>query len=188
MKTSIFSFYSDKKKFTINNLNFTKPTEDCPKPINGLWLAKSKDWYDWCKKESYNLKNIKHQYKVKVDMTDIYLLTLDNFQNFFKLYKKFSYYINWKKFVKNNPTCKGIYITFNYNDIMYSNTIKLPLGKLLTPTPESKKKLMHKLDIIEPGERAILDVELFIFCWDIPSLCVWDKSAVLDFKLIKNKI
>lgn len=188
MKTSTFSFYSDKNTFTIDKLKLIKPTEIFPKPERTcIWLAKNKIWHKFCTDEAFNLKSIKYQYKVKVDMTDIHLLTLDNFQNFFKLYKKTHYNIDWNKFITNNPTCRGIYLTFDPRTLFFSNNIKFPLGRLLTPTPKSKKKLMHSLEIIYPGDRAIPDVLMFILFWDIPSLCVWDKSAILVFKLIDEK-
>lgn len=204
MKISTFSFYSDKKTLTIDKIKFIKPTENFNRPRTGLWMAKNKIWYNFANDgfddNSDYKKQIKHQYKVKVDMTDIFLLTLDNFQDFFKLYKKTHHNINWKKFIKENPKYKGIYLTFDpYDDKLFKN-IKLPLGPKVNF--ENVFKNIIKNNTIFKSKKDILDakqifyefhkfspkylpsdVEMFVVSWLIPSICVWDKSAILNFKL-----
>lgn len=170
MKTAVFSFYSDKNTFTIDKLKFIKPTKNYNRPRSGLWLAKNNTWKDFVINDFDDSmvykKQITYKYKVKIDMTDIFILTIENFINFFKEYTANHYdEINWNKFVKMNPTIKGIYLNF-YPTLLYYKYVRLAPFKL--------SKFNY--------------VKNFILRWMIPSLCIWDKSAILDFKLIvKNK-
>ena len=176
---------------TIDKIKFIKPTTAFNRPRTGLWLAKKNLWRDQWEGGTTNSSNyekqITYEYKVKVNMTNIFMITIDNFQNFFKLYKTNKYYnINWKKFIKDNPFCKGIYLTFDPNDYKLYKNIKFPLGPKFPPISKERQELLLKNNIILEN-RGIPYVKMFVLSWLIPSLCVWDKTAILDFKLIDKK-
>lgn len=194
MKTTIFSFYSNKKNLTLNKVKFTEPTQDYNRPRTGLWLAKNKLWYNLVKnhfvENAFYKEQLKHLYKVKVDMTDIFLLTKKNYQDFFNLYKKKtnSNRINWKKFIKENPTCKGIYLTFDPDIYRYLNSALKNGIKIKALSEEDKnlsdKQFMRKYNMTSLPFSEFPEHDRYIIPWFISSICVWNKSAIVDFKLI----
>lgn len=203
MKKEIFYHYSDKSDLDKDKLKFIKPKEEFNRPKTGIWVGKEKSiWKNYIYRTCNKCKV--YTYKTIINLDNIYMLTIKNFQTFYKIYrtrkitlndlKEFNYKIyniNWKKFIKNNPNCKGIYLTFDpHAENIYKN-IKIPPGYITNYThfsrvmmyPPIKKKL---LDIFSNKLwRIPSDPEMFVDIWHDKSLCIWDKSAIIEFKLIK---
>jgi hypothetical protein len=263
MKVENFSFFSDKNDFTIDKIKVKKPNYGCNRPYeNGFWVAKNNIWYKLVNESDGAMgsfiKRIDYKYNIEVDMSNIYILTETNCKNFFLKYMSNSVSINWNKFIKLNPRCKGIYLTINnlknfrnkiinkfekkyQNKDILLNILRVYLPKDFIKLQKKKQKnknlnLYHGLDsesvyyletfvnsfytlndyknkefmdwyladiVLNNTNNASLSnnannkilskndkIEIFgAFClaiWLIPSLCIWDKSAVLDVKFVKK--
>jgi hypothetical protein len=176
----IFSYYTNNNQLTINNMKNYKQQKDF-KP-KGIWFAKRKIWYNYVLYElpKNNKNRVKYKYNVKVDMKNIYILKSDKVKEFYDKYtidkgtsipitinktqlNIVNYVINWCKFTKENPLSTGFYIDFDPHGYRHPNKWNLSLTELF-----------KQGDI------------MFMNMWDLPSICVWDKTAIIEFKYEKQ--
>jgi hypothetical protein len=159
-----FSHFSSDKTLTLDKLifDYNKNIKYFKPP--GLWFGLKNTWYNAFLIDMKKPNEKIYKYVADIDMKNIFILTEKNVKRFFTKYQfKISdfYVVNWEQFYIDHPKCKGIFLNFS------------PDGKY-------QFKMIKDFENIEP-------YLLWLAMWDISSLCLLDKSAIIDFKKVQFK-
>jgi hypothetical protein len=153
-----FSHFSKDKTLTLNKLIFNYKNNIKNFKPNGFWFSFKNLWYTQILVDMKEPNEKIYKYIADIDMKNIFILTEKNVKKFFTKYQiKLSdtYVVNWKKFIKNYPKCKGVFLNFNPHNTIFARQGTDSIN-------------------IEP-------YILWLSIWDISSLCLFDKSAIINF-------
>ncbi len=183
MITENFSFFTGSKNLIIDSKKLKKPNYIDIRPNNNtIILAKNNHWYNFVKNK-FNDDNVfhnhvKYKHNIKIDMTDIYILTEKNSIKFFLTYMIDNIGFDWSKFMKMNPKCKGIYLNIKDLDKYFLKMYK-----------KMEKKypiIQYSIDNLTDKDKIIFNGTLCLKSWMTPCICIWNKLVILDIKFVKK--
>lgn len=142
----------------------------CNKPLGGLWGCRGDEWKEWCLAEEFNLENLENCFEWTLK-EDTRYFCIDSIDKYIDLCIKYG---DMQIMSIDYMKLKEDYDAIEVTDIVY----QLRYG-LMNIWEDEELEKYRKRYLRHP---KIMIMEMGLYSWDVPSICVMNPDMVIKIK------